>query len=40
MLGLRKRRFDAIRAHPAFKPTYYFGSWLTDCLDHLKRKAR
>jgi glutathione S-transferase len=33
------RWFDAIRAHPAFKPTYYFGSLLTDRFDHLKRKA-
>ncbi len=33
------RWFDAIRAHPAFKPTYYFGSLLTDRFPHLKKKA-
>lgn len=26
---------DAIRAHPAFKPTYYFGSLLTEKYPHL-----
>jgi glutathione S-transferase len=26
----------AIRAHPAFKPTYYFGSLLTEKFPHLK----
>jgi glutathione S-transferase len=31
------RWFDAIRAHPAFKPTYYFGSLLTDRFPHLKK---
>ena len=30
------RWYDAIRAHPAFKPTYYFGSLLTDLFPHLK----
>jgi glutathione S-transferase len=30
------RWFDVIRAHPAFKPTYYFGSLLTDRFPHLK----
>jgi glutathione S-transferase len=32
------RWFDAIRAHPAFKPTYYFGSLLTDRFEHLKKR--
>jgi glutathione S-transferase len=31
------RWFDAIRAHPAFKPTYYFGSLLTERFPHLKK---
>ena len=31
------RWFDAIRAHPAFKPTYYFGSLLSEKYPHLKR---
>jgi glutathione S-transferase len=30
------RWYDAIRAHPAFKPTYYFGSLLTKRFPHLK----
>src|SRR4051812_16371895 len=30
------RWYDAIRAHPAFKPTYYFGSLLTERFAHLK----
>jgi glutathione S-transferase len=29
------RWLDAIRAHPAFKPTYYFGSLLTEKYPHL-----
>ncbi len=29
------RWFDAIRAHPAFKPTYYAGSLLTEQYPHL-----
>jgi glutathione S-transferase len=29
------RWYDAIRAHPAFKPTYYFGSLLTERFPHL-----
>ena len=33
------RWFDAIRVHPAFKPTYYFGSLLTDRFEHLKKNA-
>jgi len=31
--------FDAIRAHPAFKPTYYFGSLLTERFPHLKKRG-
>ncbi len=30
------RWYDAIRAHHAFKPTYYFGSLLTERFPHLK----
>jgi glutathione S-transferase len=33
------RWFDAIRAHPAFKPTYYFGSLLSERFPHLKKLA-
>ena len=33
------RWFDAIRAHPAFKPTYYFGSLLSERFPHLKKFA-
>jgi glutathione S-transferase len=33
------RWYDAIRAHPAFKPTYYFGSLLTERFPHLKDRA-
>jgi glutathione S-transferase len=33
------RWYDEIRAHPAFKPTYYFGSLLTDRFPHLREKA-
>ena len=29
--------FDMIRAHPAFKPTYYPGSLLTERFPHLRR---
>jgi glutathione S-transferase len=32
------RWYDAIRAHPAFKPTYYFGSLLTERFPHLKER--
>jgi glutathione S-transferase len=32
------RWFDAIRAEPAFKPTYYFGSLLTEKFPWLKDK--
>ena len=31
--------FDNIRAHPAFKPTYYPGSLLSERFPHLKEKA-
>jgi glutathione S-transferase len=30
--------FDNIRAHPAFKPTYYFGSLLSEKFPHLREK--
>jgi glutathione S-transferase len=33
------RWFDEIRAHKAFKPTYYFGSLLTERFPHLKERA-
>jgi glutathione S-transferase len=33
------RWFDAIRAHAAFKPTYYFGSLLTEKFPHLKKRG-
>jgi glutathione S-transferase len=33
------RWFAQIRAHPAFKPTYYFGSLLTERFPHLTAKA-
>ncbi len=32
------RWYDAIRAHPAFKPTYYPGSLLTEVFPHLREK--
>ena len=31
--------FDNIRAHPAFKPTFYHGSLLSERFPHLKEKA-
>ncbi len=34
-----KRWYDEIRAHPAFKPTYYFGSLLTERFPHLRERA-
>jgi glutathione S-transferase len=34
-----KRWFDAIRAHPAFAPTYYPGSLLTERFPHLRKSA-
>ncbi len=30
------RWYEAIRAHPAFKPTYYFGSLLSERFPHLR----
>ncbi len=30
--------YDAIRAHAAFKPTYYFGSLLTERFPHLRER--
>jgi glutathione S-transferase len=33
------RWYEEIRAHPAFKPTYYFGSLLTERFPHLKAKT-
>ena len=30
--------FDNIRAHPAFKPTYYPGSLLSERFPHLQEK--
>ena len=33
------RWFDAVRAHPAFKPTYYPGSLLTERFPHLRGGA-
>jgi glutathione S-transferase len=31
--------FDNIRAHPAFKPTYYHGSLLSERFPHLREKV-
>ena len=33
------RWYDEIRAHPAFKPTYYPGSLLTEIFPHLRERA-
>jgi glutathione S-transferase len=33
------RWFDAIRSHPAFRPTYYFGSLLSERFPHVKENA-
>ncbi len=35
-----QRWVEAIRAHRAFKPTYYFGSLLTEKFPHLREKAK
>jgi len=35
-----RRWFEAIRAHPAFKPTYYPGSLLTERFPHLQDKLK
>jgi glutathione S-transferase len=32
------RWYDAIRAQPAYKPTFYFGSLLTERFPHLKER--
>jgi glutathione S-transferase len=32
------RWYEAIRAHPSFKPTFYFGSLLTEKFPHLKER--
>jgi glutathione S-transferase len=34
------RWYEAIRAQPAFKPTYYRGSLLTEIFPHLQKKAK
>ncbi len=34
------RWYDAIRAQPAFAPTYYAGSLLTEIFPHLRDKAK
>ena len=34
------RWYDAIRAHPAFAPTYYPGSLLTERFPHLRKGAQ
>jgi glutathione S-transferase len=33
------RWYDEIRAHAAFKPTYYFGSLLTENFPHLRERV-
>jgi hypothetical protein len=33
------RWYDAIRAHPAYQPTYYFGSLLTERFPHLRKQS-
>jgi glutathione S-transferase len=33
------RWYDAITTHPAFKPTYYQGSLLTEIFPHLRERA-
>ena len=35
-----QRWVEAIRAHRAFKPTYYFGSLLTEKFPHLRERAK
>lgn len=34
------RWYDKIRVHPAFKPTYYHGSLLSERFPHLREKAK
>jgi len=33
------RWYGEVRAHPAFQPTYYHGSLLTDRFPHLRKTA-
>jgi glutathione S-transferase len=35
-----QRWYDAIRAHPAFRPTYYPGSLLTERFPHLRERRQ
>jgi len=35
-----RRWVETIRAHRAFKPTYYFGSLLTEKFPHLRERAK
>jgi glutathione S-transferase len=35
-----QRWYEAIRAHPAFTPTYYHGSLLTERFPHLRKAAQ
>lgn len=35
-----QRWYDAVRTHPAFRPTYYPGSLLTERFPHLKERAQ
>jgi glutathione S-transferase len=35
-----QRWYEAIRAHPAFEPTYYPGSLLTEGFPHLRERAK
>src|SRR5882757_2074182 len=35
-----QRWYEAIRAHPAFTPTYYYGSLLTERFPHLREQAK
>jgi len=35
-----QRWYEAIRAHRAFTPTYYFGSLLTEKFPHLRERAK
>ena len=34
------RWYETVRAHPAYKPTYYFGSLLTERFPHLAERAK
>jgi glutathione S-transferase len=35
-----QRWYDAIRAHPAYTPTYYLGSLLSERFPHLRKAAK